>query len=615
MTGRLPDILCVSSIDWDFIWQGHQEIMSRMAAAGHRVLFVENTGVRAPRVRDLPRVRQRIRNWWRGTKGFRQERQNLFIYSPLLLPLPYFFLARWVNRWLLSRALRRWMQAVGFSRPILWTFLPTPLARDLVTRLDSQLTIYYCIDDLASSSPEARRIASSEERLFHDADLVFVTSEQLRQRAARFSTRVHLFPFGVSLEGFERVRESNDALPADVASIRGPIVGYVGGLHQWVDCDLLCEVARRMPEASIVLVGPEQADMSALRKFPNVHLLGKKAHSDVPRYVKTFDVGLVPYRLSAYTANVYPTKLNEYLAMGTPVVATDLAEIRRFNADHGGVVSVAASPEEYVAAIRRALHSSSAAERERRIAVARTNSWSARIAAMSHLIETAIAAQGSSDAGWEETLRRAYRATRRRAAQIIVGLAAAYLLLFYTPLVWWAATPLTLSSPPAPADAIVVFAGGVGESGQAGGGYQERVKQALDLYKGGYARYLVLSSGYVYSFREAEVMRALAVDNGVPPSVIVLEQRAASTYQNVTFVDEILRDHRWRSILLVSSPYHMRRATMVWRKIAPDVTVIPSPPPQSQFYDHPRAGATLSQIRGILQEYVAIFAYWRRGWL
>jgi uncharacterized SAM-binding protein YcdF (DUF218 family) len=319
--------------------------------------------------------------------------------------------------------------------------------------------------------------------------------------------------------------------------------------------------------------------------------------------------------LSAYTANVYPTKLNEYLAMGTPVVATDLAEIRRFNADHSGVVSVAASPEEYVAAIRRALHSSSAAERERRIAVARTNSWSARIAAMSHLIETAIAAQGSSDAGWEETLRRAYRATRRRAAQIIVGLAAAYLLLFYTPLVWWAAAPLTLSSPPAPADAIVVFAGGVGESGQAGGGYQERVKQALDLYKGGYARYLVLSSGYVYSFREAEVMRALAVDNGVPPSVIVLEQRAASTYQNVTFVDEILRDHRWRSILLVSSPYHMRRATMVWRKIAPDVTVIPSPPPQSQFYDHPRAGATLSQIRGILQEYVAIFAYWRRGWL
>ena len=63
----LPDILCISSIDWDFIWQGHQEIMSTLAAEGHRVLFVENTGVRSPNLRDLPRLRQRIRNWWKST--------------------------------------------------------------------------------------------------------------------------------------------------------------------------------------------------------------------------------------------------------------------------------------------------------------------------------------------------------------------------------------------------------------------------------------------------------------------------------------------------------------------------------------------------------------------
>src|SRR2546430_16637950 len=65
-----------------------------------------------------------------------------------------------------------------------------------------------------------------------------------------------------------------------------------------------------------------------------------------------------------------------------------------------------------------------------------------------------------------------------------------------------------------------------GESGQAGGGYQERVKQAIDLYKSGYAPIVVLSSGFVYSFREAEVMRAVAVDNGVPSGSILLEQKA-----------------------------------------------------------------------------------------
>ena len=100
----------------------------------------------------------------------------------------------------------------------------------------------------------------------------------------------------------------------------------------------------------------------------------------------------------------------------------------------------------------------------------------------------------------------------------------------------------------------------------------------------------------------------------MPASNIVLEERAANTYQNVVFVADILRDHRWTSILLVSSPYHMRRAVMVLRKVAPNVAVVPAPPSQSQFYDHTR-GATLEQLRGIAQEYVAIFAYWRRGWV
>ena len=93
------DIICISSIDWDFIWQGHQEIMATLAAQGHRVLFLENTGVRAPQVRDFPRIRQRVRNWWRGTKGFREGRRT-YVYSPLVLPS---LLARRLvgQRWLL----------------------------------------------------------------------------------------------------------------------------------------------------------------------------------------------------------------------------------------------------------------------------------------------------------------------------------------------------------------------------------------------------------------------------------------------------------------------------------------------------------------------------------
>ncbi|MEO8681154.1 MAG: glycosyltransferase, partial [Vicinamibacterales bacterium] len=428
-TGR--DIICISSIDWDFIWQGHQEIMSRLAANGNRVLFVENTGVRPPRLSDLPRLRSRIRNWRRGTQGFREERPNLFIHSPMVLPFPYLWIARWLNQRILVRSLTRWMRAVGASRPIVWTFLPTPLTRAVIAAIDPALTIYYCIDDLASSSPEARRIAPSEESMFREADLVFVTSEKLRQRAAKHSERVHLFPFAVNLATFEKVRDEGGAMPDDLARLKRPVAGYVGGLHQWVDQELLAAVAARMPEVTFAMVGPPQVDVAALERLPNIHLFGQRQHAQLPGYVAGFDVGLVPYRITEYTANVYPTKLNEYLIMGKPVVATDLFEIRRFNQEHGPLIEVASTADAFAAEIRKAIAGSATADVGRRIDVARSNSWERRLETMSTLIADAETAKQAGAVGWEERLRRIYALTRRRTAQALIGLAAAIILVFY----------------------------------------------------------------------------------------------------------------------------------------------------------------------------------------
>lgn len=611
LTGQ--DIICFSSIDWQFIWQGHQEIMSTFAANGNRVLFVENTGVRAPSIRDLPRLRQRVANWWKGTKGFRRERENLFIYSPLLLPFPYSFLVRRINRSLLTRALNRWMRATGFGRPIVWTFLPTPLVREVIRDMDPAVSIYYCIDDFASSSPAARRIVRSEQQLCQEADLVFVTSEKLREKVARDSQRVSLFPFGVNYRKFEAARTTEADLPADLAALPRPVVGYVGGIHQWMDMTMLAEVARRMPETSFALVGPLQIEVRTT-DVPNLHYLGKKAHDDIPHYIKGFDVGIVPYLLSDYTANVYPTKLNEYLAMGVPVVATDLPEIRRFNLQHGPAVSVAKNADEFVAAVTSALRPSTDLERRERIAVAKENSWHSRIAKMSALVDGALDAKRGRRDPWEAKLRYLYRRARSRALTATATVAIVYLLLFYTSLPWALAEPLRLTAPPQSVDAIVVFAGGVGESGQAGGGYQERVKAAVDLYHGGFAAHLVFESGYAFTFREAEVMRDLATSLGVPASAIVIETNGVNTYDYVIRVREVLRTERWRRILLVSSPYHMRRAMLVWRKQAPEVEVIPAPVERSQFYTHGR-GASLDQLRGLTREYGALVAYWWRGWI
>ncbi|MFA5908661.1 MAG: ElyC/SanA/YdcF family protein [Vicinamibacterales bacterium] len=611
---RQHDILCISSIDWDFIWQGHQEIMSRLAAEGHRVLFIENTGVRQVRVSDIGRIRARLKNWRRGTKGFREERPNLFVHSPLVLPLPYSRLAGWINRQVMMRSLTRWMRATGFSRPIVWTFLPTPLAREVIARIDPVATIYHCVDEFASSSADARRIVTSEEQLFRDAELVFVTSEKLRERAAKFSEHVHLFPSGVSLEAFGAARDSGVAVPDDLARLPRPIAGYVGGIHQWVDQDLIVAAATRLPDTSFALIGPAQVDVSRLQACPNVHLLGQRPHAEVPAYIQGFDVGLVPYRIADYTANVYPAKMNEYLAMGKPVVATDLPEVHRFNREHDNVVTVGRTADEFAAAVSGAATPAGDEARRRRMAAAERNGWARRLRDMSALIDEVIASRSQDARGWEDRLRRLYAGARRRTAEGLIAAVAIYLLLFQTPALWWVASPLLVTAPPQPAEAIVVFAGGVGESGKAGGGFQERVTQAVALYRAGYAPKLIFSSGYVFTLREAEVMKAVAIDNGVPADAILLEEAAKNTYDNVRLTKQMLDRNGWSRILLVSSPYHMRRATMTWSKLAPDVAVVPTPVPQSQFYTHER-GASLEQIRGILHEYAALASYWWRGWV
>jgi len=607
---RGHDLICFSSIDWDSIWHGHQEIMWTLAKEGNRVLFVDNTGVRAPTLKDLPRLRHRLRTWWHSTKGFRQEHENLFVYAPVILPFPYSRVARWINRLLLSRALQSWMRATGVKRPIIWTFLPTRLVVDLVDRLDPELVVYYCVADFAQLSPAAEELAKSERRLIERADVVFVQNEGLRQHCAPHPN-MHVFPCGVNLQTFGGVVEPAPELQA----LKRPIIGYLGGLHRHADVELIRRVAQEV-EGTVVLVGPVLVDVAPLRQLENIVFIRPQPYARVPEFIRSFHVGIIPYHLTDYTRTVYPTKLNEYLAMGIPVVSTNLPEIQRFNRERGGVVMVAETSEAFVQAVREAVRDgtdASAAARRREAAT--LNSWQQQLERMSVVIEEALnARQVGTKQRWRESLLRLYRTAGRRLVIVTVGLGLAYFAVFQSPLVWWMAKPLQMTAAPRQADAIVVFAGGVGESGKAGGGYQERVKHAVELYQRGLAPYLIFSSGYTFVFQEAEVMRGLAVDLGVPVSAILLEEQAANTHENVQFVTQILEAHHWQTVLLVSSPYHMRRAVGTFRKAAPQITVIPDPVPSSQFYEHGR-GASLEQLGGVLHEYLGILYYWWRGWM
>ena len=159
------------------------------------------------------------------------------------------------------------------------------------------------------------------------------------------------------------------------------MVGFVGGLSEWVDTALLATVARSRPEWTFALVGPSGGgDLTRLRGLHNVRLLGPRPYEDLPRHLAAMDVGLIPFVQNRLTWHADPIKAYEYLAAGLPVVATDLPALRRL----AHVIRLADSPEGFVQQIEAALRDGSG--RAERQAEAARHSWNSRFAQFEALL-------------------------------------------------------------------------------------------------------------------------------------------------------------------------------------------------------------------------------------
>jgi len=167
-----------------------------------------------------------------------------------------------------------------------------------------------------------------------------------------------------------------------------PIIGYVGGIHRHVDLELIKQIALQHPEWTWVLVGSVQVETAGLENIANIKLLGAKPHNELVNYINQFAVCTVPYANTESTATVVPTKINEYLATGKPVVATELPTIREFNKEHGLLTLAAANAEAFSAAIAAALgttHDEVLSRRRRELA--ERADWGLRLARISEIIE------------------------------------------------------------------------------------------------------------------------------------------------------------------------------------------------------------------------------------
>lgn len=394
MTLQGEGLICFSTVDWDFLWGRHQELMSRFASDGVRVLYVEPLGIRSARVQDLPRIIRRLRNRLRSKEqGLRSPVPNLYIYSPIALPFQNPAWIGGINTWMLSRTMHALSQRLGFSRPIIWTFYATQTVLNLIKTIDRQLLIYDCIDDIANNPKGvAPRYRELEKQLVMQADLVFATSAKLARERKPLNPYVYHIPPGVCFERFARTHP----LPDDIAVIPRPRLGFFGGLDERVDQELIAYVARARPQWQILFIGNVRTDVDTLRPYRNVHFLGQKKPDELGPYLHALDILLIPYVVNLYTQHIYPNKVFECLAVGKPTVATPLPELREWN----GLIQLAEGPNAFIAAIEASLLENDPELVVRRRRIAQANTWEARYQQMLRHIEEMLR---SRDAGCDRS--------------------------------------------------------------------------------------------------------------------------------------------------------------------------------------------------------------------
>jgi glycosyltransferase involved in cell wall biosynthesis len=372
------------------------QIATRLAAAGHRVLFVDSSGLRAPALvgsaHDRRRVLARIS---RGLGGARRVAPNLEVLSPLTLPAAWPEPLRSLSQALFARAVRGAARASGIERPIAWAMLPTQLAA--ARALDPRVLVYHAVDDYAANpGVDAVWLRACESQMLRVADLVFAASPSLAERLRRERADVGLLANVADVELFSRAVTETHAEPPLLAGLRRPRAVYVGNLAAYrFDFAGLRAAARALPEIDFALVGPvglgdpkaPGGPADELAAEPNVRFLGALPQAELPALLAHCDVALLPLLENAHTLSCMPLKLWEYLAAGLPIVARDLPNLRGLAGARA--IRLYADPHELPSAIAAALADSRVGRAER-LELARAHGWPARIAEIRRRLAAAI---------------------------------------------------------------------------------------------------------------------------------------------------------------------------------------------------------------------------------
>lgn len=365
------DIICISSVDWEPIWTRKQQIMSRLPKS-NRILYVEPPISCLSRFKD-PGVAFKHD---RAREGVRKHDENLWLLSPpVILPFgskyPGF---NKINQKLIADSINKAVKQLGFKNPVVWTYLHTSC--DLVEAIERSLTVYDCVDEHAAYDGfNSDLVKRMEKQLIQKCDMVFCTAQGLYDDRKPFAKEIHFSPNAADVEHFMKASDPELPVADELAGLTGPVFGFVGFIKEWVDLELIADLAKAYPDGHVVMVGPVGAgiDMSALKALPNVMILGHRDRSELPRYIKAFSVCLNAFKLNELTSTVSPLKFYEYLASGIPVASVPMPEISCFS----DVVEFGGGKEGFIAAVARALDDNDL-KKAARLQRASENSWQSR---------------------------------------------------------------------------------------------------------------------------------------------------------------------------------------------------------------------------------------------
>lgn len=375
MTAQSPTIVYFGN-DWFAENRTSSHHVARQLAAMHPIHYIECPGLRAPKASGRD-ARKLLKKLWRLLRSSSTVDGNVTVTTLPQIPFHRFGFVRALNRRLGRAWLRLYLWRKGVRRPITWFVVPH--AGHLCGALGEELSVYYCIDDYAAlPDVDVAAVRAMDEELTRKANVVFVASETLLEQKRSLNPQTFHSPHGVDVAHFAAASNLHTPVPADLAALPRPIIGFFGLIERWIDLDLVAELARARPDYSFVMIGRVAVPDEQVPRLSNLHFLGRRPYDDLPAYGRGFDCCLIPYRLTQQVIHANPLKLREYLAMGKPVVSVSTPEIDRF----ADVVAISRNRDEFLKnldlAVTAPANNGAAAGRIARVA---GMSWQARVEA------------------------------------------------------------------------------------------------------------------------------------------------------------------------------------------------------------------------------------------